>query len=107
MTWRSLRAGGWIHAMEFDHESKVYKLLVTDSMGELSRFSYTSRPVTAGTLRTWRCRHVHFAAESQTKNQRKTSERSKVFAKLIMMSAQTLNANDTPANQTRATAREQ
>jgi hypothetical protein len=26
-----LRAGGWIHAMEFDHESKVYKLVVTDS----------------------------------------------------------------------------
>jgi len=21
MIWRSLRAGGWIHAMEFDHES--------------------------------------------------------------------------------------
>jgi hypothetical protein len=28
MIWRSLRAGGWIHAMEFDHESKVYKLLI-------------------------------------------------------------------------------
>jgi mRNA degradation ribonuclease J1/J2 len=33
MIWRSLRVGGWIHAMEFDHESKGYKFLVTDSTG--------------------------------------------------------------------------
>ena len=26
MIWRSLRAGGWIHAIEFDHESKVYNI---------------------------------------------------------------------------------
>jgi len=31
MIWRSFRVGGWIHAMEFDHESKGYKLLVTVS----------------------------------------------------------------------------
>ena len=31
MIWRSFGAGGWIHAMEFNHESKVYKLLVTHS----------------------------------------------------------------------------
>ena len=31
MIWRSLGAGGWIHAMGFNHESKVYKLLVTHS----------------------------------------------------------------------------